>query len=426
MVGLKKREVIEEHHAAIAEKFGEAASSVMPILLIVIVLSFTVSPIRTDLMLNFLVGTVFLMLGISLFSLGAETSMTPIGSKIGTAMTKTKKLPFILAVSFALGFAVTVAEPDLFVLAETVPHINTVALLVTVGIGVGLFLALCMFRIITGIKLRWLLLVCYAVVFALAAFAEPDFLGIAFDSGGVTTGPMTVPFILALGVGVSNIRSDKKAEADSFGLVALSSIGPILAVLLLGFFYSGQGGETHVVTKVYNTTGEIGREYLAALPDYLMEMALSLLPIALIFLLFQLFSLKLSRHSLGKILIGLLYTYIGRQRRLFVARHGLGFIACDGERKSAPGSAFDAFRLVYHLGRAGGRGPATPDRRGQRRRDSGKSNKTQPVCGNRRRDGAFDDKGNYRYLGAMVFGAGLCDGTRTFLFRAGYLHGDRV
>ena len=106
MVGLKKREVIKEHHAAIAEKFGEAASSVMPILLIVIVLSFTVSPIRTDLMLNFLVGTVFLMLGISLFSLGAETSMTPIGSKIGTAMTKTKKLPFILAVSFALGFAV--------------------------------------------------------------------------------------------------------------------------------------------------------------------------------------------------------------------------------------------------------------------------------------------------------------------------------
>ena len=134
---------------------------------------------------------------------------------------------------------------------------------------------------------------------------------------------MTVPFILALGVGVSNIRSDKKAEADSFGLVALSSIGPILAVLLLGFFYSGQGGETHIVTKVYNTTGEIGREYLAALPDYLMEMALSLLPIALIFLLFQLFSLKLSRHSLGKILIGLLYTYIGLV--LFLTGVNVGF-----------------------------------------------------------------------------------------------------
>lgn len=134
---------------------------------------------------------------------------------------------------------------------------------------------------------------------------------------------MTVPFILALGVGVSNIRSDKKAEADSFGLVALSSIGPILAVLLLGFFYSEQSGETHVVTKVYNTTGEIGREYLAALPDYLMEMALSLLPIALIFLLFQLFSLKLSRHSLGKILIGLLYTYIGLV--LFLTGVNVGF-----------------------------------------------------------------------------------------------------
>lgn len=195
MIGLKKRDIIRENRAAIGEKFGEAASSVMPILLIVIVLCFTVSPIRTDLLLNFLVGTVFLILGISLFSLGAETSMTPIGSKIGTSMTKTKRLPFILAVSFALGFAVTVAEPDLFVLAETVPHINNIVLLVTVGIGVGFFLSLCMLRIITGIKLRWLLLVCYGIVFALAAFAEPDFLGIAFDSGGVTTGPMTVPFI---------------------------------------------------------------------------------------------------------------------------------------------------------------------------------------------------------------------------------------
>lgn len=323
MIGLKKRDIIRENRAAIGEKFGEAASSVMPILLIVIVLCFTVSPIRTDLLLNFLVGTVFLILGISLFSLGAETSMTPIGSKIGTSMTKTKRLPFILAVSFALGFAVTVAEPDLFVLAETVPHINNIVLLVTVGIGVGFFLSLCMLRIITGIKLRWLLLVCYGIVFALAAFAEPDFLGIAFDSGGVTTGPMTVPFILALGVGVSNIRSDKKAEADSFGLVALSSVGPILAVLILGFFYSGQGGDSYVVTKVYNTTSEIGREYLTALPGYFAEMALSLLPIAIIFLLFQIFSLKLSRHSLGKILIGLLYTYLGLV--LFLTGVNVGF-----------------------------------------------------------------------------------------------------
>lgn len=121
-------------------------------------------------------------------------------------------------------------------LAQTVPHIDSVLLLVTVGIGVGFFLSVCMFRIITGIRLRKLLIIFYGIIFCLAAFTDADFLGIAFDSGGVTTGPMTVPFILALGFGVANIRSDSNAEADSFGLVALCSVGPILSVLLLGFF----------------------------------------------------------------------------------------------------------------------------------------------------------------------------------------------
>ena len=138
-----------------------------------------------------------------------------------------------------LGFAITIAEPDLQVLAETVPHINNTVLLVTVGLGVGFFLVVCMLRIIRGIQLRWLLLLFYGVGFCAGrAGPDSDFLSVAFDSGGVTTGPMTVPFILALGVGVSNIRSDRKAEADSFGLVALCSIGPILAVLVLGLFYS--------------------------------------------------------------------------------------------------------------------------------------------------------------------------------------------
>ena len=148
-------------------------------------------------------------------------------------------MPLILTVSFVLGFAVTVAEPDLQVLANTVPHINSVVLLLAVGSGVGLFLAVCMVRILYGIKLRWILFICYALIFVLSAFSEADFLSIAFDSGGVTTGPMTVPFILAFGVGVSHIRSDESAESDSFGLVALCSVGPILAVLILGFFYSG-------------------------------------------------------------------------------------------------------------------------------------------------------------------------------------------
>ena len=221
------------------EKLKESALSVAPIALIVSMLCLCIVPTEAELLLTFLVGAAFIILGMGLFSLGADQSMTPIGNKIGTALTKTQNMPLILAVSFVLGIAITVAEPDLQVLAKTVPHIDSFLLLVTVGAGVGLFMAVCMLRIFTGASLRLLLVGCYALIFFLAAFCDRDFLSVAFDSGGVTTGPMTVPFILAMGVGVSNIRSDRRAEADSFGLVALCSVGPILDVLLLGFFNPG-------------------------------------------------------------------------------------------------------------------------------------------------------------------------------------------
>ena len=311
------------NRTAVAEKVKESARSVIPILLIVAVLCFTVVPMQTGLMLSFLIGTLMVVIGMGLFSLGAETSMTPIGTQLGTALTKTRNFPFVLVVSFALGFAVTVAEPDLQVLARTVPHINSTVLLVTVGVGVGFFLSLCMLRILTGMNLRWLLIGCYAVVFILAAFTDRDYLSIAFDSGGVTTGPMTVPFILALGIGVSNIRSDKKAEADSFGLVALCSIGPILAVLILGFFYKDSDAVVESVTRTYSSTAEIGRVYLEAIPDVLLETAFALLPVVAIFFLFQIFSLKMPGRSLAKICIGILYTYAGLV--LFLTGVNVGF-----------------------------------------------------------------------------------------------------
>ncbi len=275
-------------------------------------------------MLCFLIGTVLIVFGMGLFSLGAERSMTPIGNRVGTALTKSKNLPLILAVSFALGFAVTVAEPDLQVLADTVPHINNAVLLVTVGAGVGFFLMICMLRILTGMKLRILLLIFYAAVFLLAFFADRDFLGIAFDSGGVTTGPMTVPFILAMGIGVSMIRSDKNAAADSFGLVALCSIGPILAVLILGFFYkNADGAAAGEIVNAFTNTVQIGRAYLSAIPVYLKEMAVALLPIAAIFFLFQVVSLRMSGRNLAKICFGIFYTYVGLV--LFLTGVNVGF-----------------------------------------------------------------------------------------------------
>ncbi len=321
----KKNAALAANRVKIIEKIREAAISVLPIVVIVLLLCLTISPVGTDLLLCFLIGTIFVIVGIGFFSLGAEASMTPIGNRIGTALTKTRNLPLILIVSFMLGFAVTIAEPDLQVLAETVPHINNTVLLVTVGIGVGFFLSVCMLRIVTGVKLRWLLIAFYGIVFILAAFAAPDFLSVAFDSGGVTTGPMTVPFILALGVGVSYIRSDARAEADSFGLVALCSIGPILAVLILSFFYTESSGTLETATASFANTSAIGAAYLHDLPKYMGEMAIALLPIVVIFFAFQFLTLHMSHRNLAKIVIGILYTYVGLV--LFLTGVNVGFSA---------------------------------------------------------------------------------------------------
>ena len=305
------------------EKIKESAVSVTPIAAIVLLLCLCIIPTESEPLLAFLVGAAFIILGMGLFSLGAEQSMTPIGNKIGTALTKTQKMPLILAVSFVLGVAITVAEPDLQVLAKTVPHIDSFLLLITVGAGVGLFMAVCMLRIFTGAPLRLLLVGCYALIFFLAAFCDRDFLSVAFDSGGVTTGPMTVPFILAMGVGVSNIRSDRSAEADSFGLVALCSVGPILAVLLLGFFNPGSDAVADMNHAVFADSTEIGKAFLSAIPEYMAETAIALLPIIVMFSLFQFSLIKMNRRSLAKILFGILYTYVGLV--LFLTGVNVGF-----------------------------------------------------------------------------------------------------
>ena len=190
-----------------------------------------------------------------------------------------------------------------------------------------------MLRILYGINLRWVLVACYIAVFLLAAFTDRDFLGIAFDSGGVTTGPMTVPFILALGVGISHVRSDKRAEADSFGLVALCSIGPILSVLLLGFFSDGGGSAAEITRVSFDSTTGIGTAFLQALPVYMKEMAMAMLPIVAIFLIFQVFVFKMNTRSFGKIAVGILYTYVGLV--LFLAGVNVGFSSLGAELGAA-------------------------------------------------------------------------------------------
>ena len=324
---------MEKTRTLLTEKIRESLVSVLPIIAIVTVLCLFLVPMQPNLLLTFLIGALMIVVGLGLFSLGAERSMTIIGNKIGTALTKIGKLPVILLVAFALGVAVTVAEPDLQVLADTVPNIDKTVLLLAVGIGVGLFMVVCMLRILYGINLRWVLLGCYVVIFALAAFTDRDFLCIAFDSGGVTTGPMTVPFILALGVGISHVRSDRQAEADSFGLVSLCSIGPILSVLLLGFFSEDSGGTAEITRVSFDSTTGIGTAFVQALPVYMKEMAMAMLPIVAIFVLFQLFVFRMNTRSFGKIFVGILYTYIGLV--LFLTGVNVGFSSLGAELGAA-------------------------------------------------------------------------------------------
>lgn len=306
------------------EKLKEAAASVLPVSAIVAVLCLVLVPVDVGLMLSFLFGSALLILGMGMFTLGAEVSMTRIGNLIGARMTKSKKLWFILVVSLLLGIAITMAEPDLQVLAANVPALDKTALILTVSVGVGLFLVLCMVRILFRISLRRLLIICYALVFLGAFLSERGMLSVAFDSGGVTTGPMTVPFIMALGVGVASIRSDENAKSDSFGLVALCSIGPVLAVMLLGIIYRPDtAASAEIAVSRIETSVQLGADYLHALPHYIAEIAMALLPIFVFFLLFQVFALRLRKLPFVKILIGMAYTFLGLV--LFLTGVNVGF-----------------------------------------------------------------------------------------------------
>ena len=228
----------------IKEKLAETIKAVFPILAIVLILCFTVAPVSPSILLTFLVGAVMLIVGMLLFSVGVDLSMTKMGERVGTALTKSKNAFLMSALGFIMGMIITVSEPDLQVLAGQVPSVSNTVIILAVSAGVGLFLVFAILRMLFSVSLSKMLTVFYIAVFLLALFVPDDFLAVAFDSGGVTTGPMTVPFIMAFGIGISSIRSDKHAADDSFGLISLCSVGPIIAVLILGMIYRPDGAET--------------------------------------------------------------------------------------------------------------------------------------------------------------------------------------
>lgn len=294
------------------EKLKEALKAVLPILAIVLFLSFTIAPIPSDILLALIIGAALLTVGMMFFTLGAELAMTPMGEKMGTKMASSRKLILVVLLCFTMGFLITMSEPDLQILAQQVPQVPNITLIGAVAFGVGCFMVAAMLRMLFSIPLAPLLILFYILVFALAYFVPEDFLAVAFDSGGVTTGPMTVPFIMALGIGFASVRSDRHAENDSFGLVALCSIGPILAVLALGLLYQPDNAmyESSILPKSENSV-ELWNYFAHGFPEYIKEIALSLLPIVIFFYLFQLISLRLRKNTLIKITVGIVYTYVG-------------------------------------------------------------------------------------------------------------------
>ena len=309
----------------LSEKWMEAVRAVLPIVCIVLLLSFSIAPISPSILLCFLMGAVLIIVGMMLFSAGAEISMTPMGERVGVAMTRTKKLGVVVALSFLLGLIITISEPDLQVLAELVPSVPNMILILSVACGVGVFLVVAVLRMLFSIPLPPLLVGCYIVVFILSFFVPREFLAVAFDSGGVTTGPMTVPFIMAFGVGIAAIRSDRHAADDSFGLVALSSVGPILAVMILGMIYNPDRSPyvPPTIPEIGDSV-ELWKLFGEGLPRYIQEIAVSLLPIILFFLAAQVIVLRLDRRQLLRIGIGLVYTYVGLV--LFLTGVNVGFM----------------------------------------------------------------------------------------------------
>ena len=306
------------------EKISESLSAVLPITGIVLMLSVFLIPMELGSVVMFLTGALMLIVGMGFFQLGAEMAMTPIGEGVGVQISKMQKLLTVLLTGFLMGVIITVSEPDLQVLAGQVPSVPNDVLILTVALGVGFFLALAIVRIRYKISLSMLLIVCYLVLILVSMFVPKEFLAVAFDSGGVTTGPMTVPFIMAMGVGLASMRSDKNAANDSFGLVALSSVGPILAVLILGCFFKPTEAAyslTDVATVV--TTQDVARVFAQGLPLYAKEVLISLVPILWVFLIFQWLTHRYHGVQIKRIVIGFGYTYIGLV--LFLCGANVGF-----------------------------------------------------------------------------------------------------
>lgn len=299
------------------ERMKENVAAVIPIAIVVLILKFTLVPLDTAAIFRFLVGSVLVIIGLSLFLVGVDIGITPLGTLTGSSLVKTNKLWIVLSVGFVLAFFISLAEPGLLVLATqvdfvTLGGISSTELLIVVSIGLALLVSLGFVRIFRNIPLYKWLFGCYIIVAVLSIFASPEFLAIAFDASGATTGILAVPFILALSVGVAGLRKDSKAsEEDSFGLVAIASVGAILSVLVLSLFSGTRTFADASLESVHIESQSILRPFLMLVPGALWESFISILPLLVGFVLLQRFLFKLTRRPFNRMFKGFIYAFVG-------------------------------------------------------------------------------------------------------------------
>ena len=294
----------------INEKLNEAVSSIIPVMIIMLIISMILK-FSIVTIISILISTLLLIIGVTLFTFGADLSMMEMGKTISQGLLKTKKVSLILIISLIVGVVITVAEPDLKVLASQMTAINSTTLIVSVGVGVGLFLSISAARIIYQISLKKIIAICYFILILMIFISKKEIIPLSFDSGGVTTGPMSVPFILAMGIGFASSRSRSNSSNDSFGLIALCSIGPILTVLILGLFMKDNLTYTYNINPEITDYGLLISNYIHEIVPIFKEVLISLLPIIGVFVLFSLVTRSVSKRQLIKVSTGIPITLIG-------------------------------------------------------------------------------------------------------------------
>ena len=319
---------------SILEKVKEVLISILPIFIVVLILSFTITPLSTHILVKFAIGTLLMTIGMPFFLLGIDISISPIAERISGILTKTNKLWLVLLGGAFFGFIVSVAEPDLNILAGQVNAVtngqfNSDLMILMVSIGIGIMVSLGIFRIVKNIRLNRFMMIVYLIILGLGVFTQPDFLAIAFDASGSTTGSISVPFILALAISISGMtRSNEKEENDGFGMLGIASTGAIIAVMFQGLL-TGTGSMDGSLPKIEIVSGSVLRSIFNSIPQFGKETLTALLPILIIFLIINLIWIKLSWNKLKRILIGSVYTYIGLV--LFLTGVNTGFIEASSQ-----------------------------------------------------------------------------------------------